>query len=79
MDVIMDEEPSYDLRIFMRSGNVVEIDQVTECEWRKQGHGLSRLRISQAEGAQAVLMMQALDLDQVEAIVRLERGPDDVG
>jgi hypothetical protein len=74
----MDEERLYDIRIFMRSGNVVEIDHVTEIEW-EYSTDRWKIRVSQAEGAQARLLAQSLDFSQVEAIVSLERGPDEVG
>jgi hypothetical protein len=67
----MDNEPSYDLRIFLRSGNVVEIDQVTKVEWDK-----TRMKIEQRADAMAFLFMPTLDITQIEAIVRLERCPD---
>jgi hypothetical protein len=75
----MDAKPSYDLRIFMRSGNVVDIDQVTFSEWEKHGDELFNVVIVQAPAAQAALVVRSLDLAQVEAVVRLERGPDEVG
>jgi hypothetical protein len=74
----MDDEELFDLRIFMRSGNVIEIDQVTGLEWGDD-HMRTTMRIAQAKDAQVKLFLPALDLTQVEAIVTLQRGPDETG
>jgi hypothetical protein len=63
-------EPSI-LRIYLRGGGVLVLDQVIECTYRTNmvTRGLTQLTLRQSFSAQRQLVVGALDLSCVEAMV----------
>lgn len=61
----------FSLRIFMRSGNVIEIDGVTDYTIRNEGDEISSLRVAQKPKASRRLLVSTIALTQIEAVVRV--------
>jgi len=64
------------LNIFMKSGNVIYVDNVEEYEVRDGFHGMSFFSIKQSEDCQLLLNVTSLSLEQVEAIVEVHDDQD---
>lgn len=58
------------LRIFMRSGNVMIVDRVTDYEIKYRGDVITYLKVEQHKDAKYVLIVGATNLSQIEGIVK---------
>ena len=65
-------KPKTRLEIYMKSGNVIEIDGVTDWKTRTNlNEGMEYLMITQSSYAKYKLIVTTIDLKQIEAIVLL--------
>ena len=59
--------------IFMKSGNVLILDKVSEINIKYIGNEIMSLNISQSKKVDVELFAASLALDQIEAIVRRDQ------
>lgn len=57
---------SYTMTIYMKSGNAIVLDQVTEYDIGNNGNEIVKLAVGQSGGTQ--LLVKTTDLTQIEAI-----------
>lgn len=68
------EPDRYDVSIFMQSGSVIWVENVSALEWSADGLGKT-LKIAQPDAGpgDAQIMMSSLDLSRVEAVTYILR------
>ncbi|RYE96695.1 MAG: hypothetical protein EOO77_40475 [Oxalobacteraceae bacterium] len=62
------EPPVYGIRIFMKSGNQIDLDRVIECTYKYTGDDITSFQVRQKPGAKSRLQVKSLNLNQIEAI-----------
>jgi hypothetical protein len=60
------------LEIFMRSGNKIVIDGVSEYKIKNSGDEITGLTLTQDEHATRLLLVKTIALSQIEAVVRVD-------
>ena len=62
--------PKIKLEIYMKSGNMLCINRVSEYKFKTGVHGVSELSLTQV-GHGRKLLVSTINLDQIEAIVQV--------
>lgn len=60
---------TFNLDIFMRSGNVIKVDDVVEYDVKNRGSEVISLKIIYHPKSKVRLMISTIDLEQIEGIV----------
>lgn len=60
------------MHIYMKSGNVIEIDKVKDIEIDIVGNEITRFNIDRSTKAKNLLFVSSLNLSQIEAIVTVK-------
>ena len=55
--------------IFMKSGNVITLDNIKDCHIKYSGDEITSFRLETLDSAYRILMVPSLNLSQIEAIV----------
>ena len=56
------------LEIYMKSGNMIQINRVTEYSFSTNSDGVTKLSMTQQHGGRK-LLVSTIDLNQIEAVV----------
>lgn len=62
--------PEFSLTLYMKSGNRIEIDRISEYEFRSEGDRIVGIRLVQSLKAKNRLLVKTIALDQIEAVTR---------
>ena len=60
---------TYSVRIYLKSGNVLELDSVMEHAFKVNGDDVYTVRVVQHPSAKNKLVLSVLSLSQIEAVV----------
>jgi hypothetical protein len=58
------------LEIYMKSGNMIQINRVTEYTFNNNSDGVNKLSMTQHNGGRK-LLVSTIDLSQIEAVVQV--------